>query len=171
MVLDREALKSRLLAFDGWALTVLGEIDADCSKQDGYLDLLLSLCGEPEGAVSNGATWLLKSLLEKGEHLSDAQVAALSSQLAAVKDWMAQLHICQSIGHLTVDADSAASVVSWLSPLLSHERPFIRAWALDALCSVAANHPDYLEVARAAHKAASGDAAASVRARCRNIKL
>ena len=171
MALDRETLKSRLLGFDGRALTVLGEIEADCAGEDGYLDLLLSLGGEPEGAVSNGATWLLKSWLEKGNELSPDEVAALCSQISSLDDWMAQLHICQSIGHMTIGAGDAASLVSWLTPLLTHERPFLRAWALDALCCVAVDHSEYLEAARAAHQAAAGDAAASVRARSRNIKL
>lgn len=171
MALDREALKSRLLDFDGRALTVLGEIEADFAGEDGYLDLLLSLSGEAEGAVSNGATWLMKSWLEKGNDLTPEQVAALCSQISAVNDWMAQLHICQSISHVTIDAGNAALLVSWLAPLLAHERPFLRAWALDALCSIAVDHPEHLEAARAAHHAAAGDAAASVRARTRNIKL
>ncbi len=171
MSLDLETLKTRLLAFDGRGLSVLGEIEATCMHEGGYCDFLIELAGDPEGSVSSGATWLIKARVERGEALSRAQTMILFSWLASVQDWTAQLHICQSVGHLTVEPADAARLASWLTPLLTHKRPFLRAWSLDALCQIARDNSDYAEEARTALAAAAGDTAASVRARARNIQL
>lgn len=171
MPLDLGTLKTRLLAFDGRGLSVLGEIEAACMHEDGYCDFLIELCGDPEGAVSSGATWLIKARMERGEALSRAQTNTLVLRLPSIQDWAAQLHICQSVGGLTVGPAEAAKFVSWLTPLLAHKRPFLRAWSLDALCQIARDNADCAEEARTALTAAADDTAASVRARARNIHL
>ena len=171
MPVDKESLKTRLMAFDGRGLSVLGEIEAACMYHPGYCDVLIELTGDTEGSVSSGATWLIKSNLDRGEALSVEQTKALISQLATVREWPAQLHVCQSIGRLAIDAADTALAVSWLKPLLSHTRPFLRAWSLDALCHIARSSPVYAECAKTALDDAANDSAASVRARARNIHL
>lgn len=158
-------------AFDGRALTTLGEIEAACSGHDGYRDHLIALCDDAESPVSSGATWLLKSLLERGGTLTAEETDALCRRLAGLRDWAAQLHVCQSFRYLAIGAPQAEEVARWLSPLLTHERPFLRAWSMDALCSLADQHTAFAKAAKVAHENAGRDAAASVRARARNIKL
>ena len=56
----------------------------------------------------------------------------------------------------------------WLSPLLNHQRPFLRTWALDGLCHLpnAGQEPEILQHL----DAMENDPAASVRARARALR-
>lgn len=171
MTPDLDNLRSALSAFEGKALTILGEIEAAYGTHSNYVDQLVALAGDPEGTISSGATWLLKSHLEKKGELSAAQTKSLVLGVFALEDWSAKLHLCQSVRFLNVTAALAEPLVSWLEPLLAHRRPFLRAWSLDALCRVATNHSQFRVSAQRALKTAHDDPAASVRARARNIDL
>lgn len=149
---------------------MLGEAEAALSGEPGYIDALTELAVEPQGNVSDGATWLIKSALENGARLSPDQVGRFCEQLEALQSWAAQLHVCQSIRFLEVPRDEAAGLAGWLDPLLSHTRPFLRAWALDALYRLAKQHDSYRKDLERALSAAMDDDAASVRARARNLK-
>jgi hypothetical protein len=108
--------------------------------------------------------------LEAGRELSKLQCRTLISKLETVESWAAQLHLCQVIRHLSPNAQGAEEIVRWLLPLLAHDRPFVRAWSLDALCHVSALYSVYASRAEEALNSATRDAAASVRARARNLK-
>ncbi|WP_343757995.1 hypothetical protein, partial [Parasphingorhabdus litoris] len=133
MALSAAALLNRLQAFDGKAVTLLGEIEAEYRGEANYLDALIALAAHDQAEVSSGATWLIKAALEGGEALSPAQSEALWDEIPAIRYWQAQLHVCQSAAHLTFSADGAATMDRWLTPLLHHDRPFLRAWSVDAL--------------------------------------
>ncbi|WP_229953775.1 hypothetical protein [Parasphingorhabdus litoris] len=169
MALSAAALLNRLQAFDGKAVTLLGEIEAEYRGEANYLDALIALAAHDQAEVSSGATWLIKAALEGGEALSPAQSEALWDEIPAIRYWQAQLHVCQSAAHLTFSADGAATMDRWLTPLLHHDRPFLRAWSVDALCRIAVQHPEYGHAARDAARAAAKDSAASVRARVRQL--
>ncbi len=169
MALSAAALLNRLQAFDGRAVSMLGEIAAEYGAEPAYCDALIALAAHDQAAVSSGATWLIKAALEHGEALSAAQSEALWDEIPAIRYWQAQLHICQCAAYLSFSADGAATMDRWLTPLLHHDRPFLRAWSVDALCRVAAQHPEYGHAARDAARAAAKDSAASVRARIRQL--
>jgi hypothetical protein len=169
MALSAAALLTRLQAFDGRAVSILGEVEADYRGEAEYRDALIALAAHDQAQVSSGATWLIKAALERGEALSAAQSEALWDEIPAIRYWQAQLHICQSAAYLTFSADGAATMDRWLTPLLHHHRPFLRAWSVDALCRIAAQHPEYGHAARDAARAAAKDSAASVRARVRQL--
>lgn len=171
MTPDPEKLRQLLLNFDGRALTILGEIEAAFGARCDYVDQLLSLAADNVDTVSSGATWLLKSRLEQQGELSAGQTETLILGINAVRDWSAQLHLCQSIRFLTVTEPLAEPLVSWLEPLLAHPRPFLRAWSLDALCHVAKHNARFMTKAQHALETARADPAASVKARARNIDL
>ena len=133
----RDELRSRLAEHDDWSVTLLGEAEAALRDQPHYIDALIELAGSVEAHASAGATWLIKSSLEKGRILDGEQTVALVGSLPNVTNWAAQLHLCQSMRMLEVPIDKAEAVAVWLSPLLEHKRPFVRAWALDALAHVA----------------------------------
>ncbi len=50
---------------------------------------------------------------------------------------------------------------------ITHARPFVRAWAVNALCVLAIHHPEFRAAAETARNQALNDTAASVRARAR----
>ena len=137
---ERAALRARLTAFDGRATTILGEAEARFRSRPDYVANLVSLAGDPEPAVSSGATWLIKAHLDAGGTLPAAEGAALLSRLDAIAAWQAQLHLCQIARYLSLEAEQARSFADWLEPLLEHERSFLRAWSLDALCRLALRH-------------------------------
>lgn len=150
-------------------MTLLGETEAQLAGEASYLDGLIALAGEPAGHIADGATWLIKSALESDTKLTAEQVRALCDQLGALPTWGAKLHVCQSLRYLDVPPDDATKLADWVKPLLSHRRPFVRAWSLDALFRLAQQHPIYAADFEAALAAAEQDEAASVRARARHL--
>ncbi len=163
-------LRRDLLAFDGRNLTALGEIAARHEGNLGYLDGLVALADGTNGQVSDGATWLVKAYLEAGGELTKPQCGMLISKLETVENWVSKLHLCQVVRYLSPNVQEAEEIVRWLLPLLSHDRPFLRAWSLDALCHVSALNSAYANRAVEALNSAIRDPAASVRARAKNLR-
>ena len=159
-----------LCAYDGKAVTLLSEAEKRHGSGPAYITELVVLSASDVGHVSNGATWLLKAAAENGVALTPDQTRALIQNLPEICDWLAQLHICQMLGFMAVPAAGAANVAAWLSDLLGHKRPFLRAWSMSALCSLAAQHADFASQAEAALEVANADPAASVRARARGAE-
>lgn len=162
-------LRRRLEDFDGKAVTILGEIEHAFIDAPSYMQTLLTLVADQTPHIGNGATWLIKSALEKGHGLTASQALDVCGQIPSLTDWMALLHICQSIRFMSIPPDHASSIMAHLRPLTAHKRPFLRAWALDAIVHIAARHPEHAEDARLHLKAGLEDTAASVRARARQL--
>ncbi len=164
------SLVDDLRAYDGKAVTLLSEAEARHAGGETYLRELVTLCAYEELHVSDGATWLLKASLEKGIPLPPDETEALLSNLEKIVQWPAQLHVCQMLHALTVPQVAAAPLAEWLSGLLTHKRPFLRAWSMSAFQSLAAQHPGFETQAKAALEAAKSDASASVKARARSFE-
>jgi len=169
-----KVLLEELQAYDGKSTAILGETQARHGSGSSYAADLVDLAASAEAPdsanVSDGATWLLKAHLESGGMLSAATTRRLFETLDQITAWQAQLHFCQMMAHLNIPAYQAAAVAAWLSPLLQHKRPFLRAWSMNALQHVAAQYPAFAANAAAALTAAEGDSAASVRARARKVR-
>ncbi|MEM8725918.1 MAG: hypothetical protein AAGE86_10395 [Pseudomonadota bacterium] len=165
-----DRLRARLAQYDGRATTVLGEAETELGGENGYADALIGLAAEPDGHIADGATWLLKAALESGTPMTSGQADALFGTLPQISSWAAQLHVCQSVRFLPISIESARLLSEWVEPLSIHERPFLRAWALDILARISEGHPAYEALYRKTLEAAEGDPAASVRARARNLK-
>ncbi|EAQ27952.1 hypothetical protein NAP1_10173 [Erythrobacter sp. NAP1] len=165
----RRQLRARLAEYDGQSVTLLGEAEAACSRDPDYFDALIELAGSRKGHVPAGATWLIKSALEAGHKASASQADALVASLPAITGWAAQLHLCQSIGFLDIPPRHTGFVAHWLEPLLEHERPFVRAWSLDALGHLARADESLADRFETALAAGAKDDRASVRARARNL--
>ena len=69
MVDSLQELRDHISAFDGRALTILGEAEARFRDRPDYLESLVALAGDDSEAVSSGATWLIKAHLESGGKL------------------------------------------------------------------------------------------------------
>ncbi|MFK5978419.1 MAG: hypothetical protein QM488_05990 [Rhizobiaceae bacterium] len=170
MVDTIDKLRITLSEFDGHAITLLSEAGAKYSDRTDYLDSLVALSSEGGKGVSNGATWLLKSYLDDGGGMSGEQVSHLLSQVDGIQNWAAQLHLCQSIQYLTVSSADADHLIYWLQPLLDHERPFLRAWSLDAIFRVSSQYSRFDNMLEMALSSGAKDPAASVRAKVRSLK-
>lgn len=168
-----DALREHLSEFDGKATTFLGEAEAALGAKEGYMGALIALLAERQGHVASGASWLIKSALERGGDLSAKHVEAIIQNLPQIEDWSAKLHLCQAIrllGGLGEISDNAAGeLADWLTALLDHNRPFVRAWSLDALGALAKDHADHAAGFNDALVVAMSDEAPSVRARARHL--
>lgn len=164
-----DALRSRLGEYDGKATSLLGEAEAAFSGMHGYIDALITLIAEPHAHIANGASWLLKSSLERGFALTGPQVHRIVSHLPAAPHWAVQLHICQSIRFMELPRETTGPLAHWLCDRLDHERPFVRAWALDGLGAVVTADERFKAAFASALASAREDPAASVRARARNL--
>lgn len=160
-------LYSDLSAFDGRAISILGEIRKKYDASPSFISDLVTHSASDAPNISEGATWIIKSILEDGHSLTPAQTRKLIDGLQSVSRWQAQLHICQMLGSIDVPTESAPAVADWLSPLLKHDRPFLRAWSMNALQHLAVQHDLYSARAQAALVKAKTDKSPSVRARAR----
>lgn len=161
-------LEEALRQFDGKATTALSEIRAKSADEQVLLSKLIGLVGNTEATVSDAATWLIKDMLNDGNRLSIPLTTELVSRLAFVSSWQSQLHLCQSFRFFNLADKHTDVCVDWLRPLLTSDRPFVRAWAMDALQQLASLDPALADKATKALKAAEEDVAASVRARARH---
>lgn len=164
-----DALKNHLLEYDGRAISMLSELAVKFNKDSQFLDEIISLSDDGDGNVSDGATWIIKNHLDERGALTQNQTDGLIGKADNLKDWVSQLHLFQSVSKLVISKENATKLTPWLTALLSHERPFLRAWSLDALCHLGQTFSQYKNDANAALERAKSDTAASVRTRARNI--
>ena len=161
-------LEDALRQSDGKGITTLSEIRAAFAGGRTFLSELIGLVGHDETPISDGATWLIKDRLDDGVRLTRSQTEILVGSLHAISSWQAQLHICQSIRHLEISGSLTDDCADWLKPLLRSDRPFLRAWSMDALQWLGSHSPELAGPVEAALTAAEQDSAASVRARARH---
>ncbi len=155
-----------IAAFDGRSTTILTEAAIRYRDDPGYLDALVSLSVHPDRPVSEGATWMFRAVLKDGIRPTREQVARLIESVSAIEAWQAQLHFCQCVAMLDIPEACRPALVAWLRDRLDAHRPFLRAWALDALC----NLEGPTDEVRALLARMASDEAASVRARVRALR-
>lgn len=158
-----------LSRFDGRSKAVLEEIAVGFPPDEETMGHLVSISADPDGAMQSGATWLLRRHLDAGATLTREQTARLIDTLPDVSDGFARLHLCQLMGRLELDDESAARAVTFVERCLESDHTFVRAWAPDAYWRIAREHDVYRPAARSAVEAALSDPKASVRARARKI--
>jgi len=164
-------LLGELEEYDGKSVTILGEIAHRWSREPCYPEALLELFGKDDPVVQNGASWLFKSFVETGNPVEIDVSAKLTEQAGLLSDWAALLHICQSVQHLSFAPAEARNLGELVFVLLDHDRPFLRAWSLDALVRLSSFDPALHLKAREALARALLDSAASVRARAKKLEV
>ncbi|MBA4613418.1 hypothetical protein H1W37_17290 [Stappia taiwanensis] len=163
-------LEDGLRKFDGTAISSLSEIRAACRGRAGYLNELAAFCADARASVSAGATWLLKAELAEGVELAPEVTAQIVGALDRVVGWQAALHLCQSVEMLELTSAQAGRFLEWARGYADHARPFLRAWSLHARAILGHRFPEFEDEAAIALRTAEADAAASVRARARNLR-
>ena len=158
-------LRNELANYDGQNPSILSEISARHEGQASFLSDLVTLASDEEAVVSEGATWIIKALVEKGRTFRPHDIRRLVGGLDDVTAWQAQLHVCQSIRHVAVPREAEPILEQWVTTLLDAPRPLLRAWALDALCQQRGATSE----TKSLLKRMEADKAASVRARVRNL--
>ena len=163
-------LLEALRAFDGKAISTLLEARRRFGESADFLGELAALIGSQEGAVSDGATWLIKNCAESGRPPGPPEIAAIVAALDAVPTWQAALHLCQGAEFFAFTPDQARRYAEWAAQFLDHKRPFLRAWSMSALQTTARQAPGLAPLAEAALARGEDDRSASVRARARKIR-
>lgn len=161
------AIEDALAEYDGKLTATLSSIRASFGDREEVLSDLVLLVSHDDARISDGATWLIKDLLDDGVPLTPSQSEAIVGRLDAISSWQAQLHVCQMVRHLEMSASLMDACADWLTGLLASDRPFLRAWSMDALQHIAPQRTTLATRAEAALAAAEQDPAASVRARAR----
>lgn len=146
-----------------WGMTLLEAIDRFDGRHVGALRAglagpvdaaaLMNAAEDPGRAVA--ATWAIKALAEAGR-AADLDAARIFGGLLRDLPHEAHLHLLQTMRHLP-----CPSALDAVRPFLSHKRPLLRAWALDAAYLLSGD--------RHLLQDAYQDSAASVRARARNL--
>lgn len=162
-------LRAALAGFDGKAISYLSETGVTYGDASDYLASLVDLASVRDAHIDSGATWLLKEHLERGGALPPAMVSALLQALAGEPSWGAALHILQSVRFLDLTAVNVVPSADLICRYTQSERPFLRAWATDAIWRIAKTNPHLKPQSEAALAAAKDDPAASVRARARQL--
>jgi hypothetical protein len=160
-------LEQALRDYDGRSVTTLSETRARFGNQQGFLRELCAFIRSQEAFISDGATWLIKDCAEDGMPIGANEVAAMLEGLDLVSSWPAALHLCQTVKYLPFTPVQAHRFAIWATPLLEHDRPFLRAWAMDAIQHLATRSTDLTPLAERALAGAKEDEAASVRARAK----
>jgi hypothetical protein len=171
MTLSPDDLAIALLEFDGKNTQTLLSIAGSFCREENYAACLLALLSEGRPNHHDGSSWLLKHHLENGAHLDERETALLTQKLTHLQNWQAQLHICQLVQYLSLTENQVQKVAAWLHPLLTHNRPFLRAWSVSALVDMSHQHKSIKAAAETALAAAKQDSAASVRARVKKLTL
>ena len=122
----KNELKVAIAGFDGRANSILTEARARLGDRPDYDAALVSLAADKAEPVSSGATWLIKHELENGWAMPADAARVLAAALDGVTAWEAQLHLCQSARFIDLPADVLPAWQTWLHPLLTHDRPFLR---------------------------------------------
>ena len=166
----KDALSKAIAGFDGRASTPLTEAKAALGGRADFHRAAVALADDGDAAVSSGATWLIKHELEAGWAMPAGLARALTARLGGVTDDWAMLHLCQSARLMPLAGTDLGIWRDWLAPLLSHDRPFLRAWSLDALCRLGELESAYQAEADGHLARMASDPAASVRARARRLE-
>lgn len=163
-------LLQALRAFDGKAISILSEARTRFGGSVDFLGEIAALIDSQEGSVSDGATWLIKNCAESGIAPRPPEIAVIVARLDKVPTWQAALHLCQTAEFFAFTPTQARRFAEWAAQFLDHERPFLRAWSMNALQYAARQAPDLAELAETALVRAEEDRSASVRARARKVR-
>lgn len=163
-------LKRLLQDFDGVAVSTLSEIRTRHRDAPGFLENFIGLCADPNPNVSSGATWILKAEADDGVTFKSKQIDPLLTSLTEIPNWQGKLHVLQAVGAFELEKKQARILFDWATSIAEHERPFVRAWSINARVVIGMQFKDLLDEALIGLSVAENDPSASVRARSRNIR-
>ena len=164
-------ITTEIAKFDGKDTDILESIAARFSPDTATVQTLYGLAREDEPKLQSAATWLLKRIREDGWSFSRAQVDAVLALFDDVTHWEAKLHLLQMMEEFTVPEKRAVTMLNLLKGegYLGNTNKFVRAWSYNGAAALATQHPALRREVAELLKAGRQDAAASVKARLRNI--
>ena len=161
-------LRAAIRDFDGKAMSLLCEAKVQLRDTPGFWDALYSLTNDEEPLIQAGSTWLVQQSLKCGDLTLAGIAMAVTPRLGELTHWGAILHMLQALDACDRPLPEGPALARFAQTHITHTRPFVRAWAINALCVLAIHHPEFREAAETARDNALNDTAASVRARAHN---
>lgn len=164
-----DELRSRLTAFDGKAVSILSEIAVSFEKTPDLMRGLITLTGDSDPMIQRGASWIVLDRMKAGIPLSQPNWRKLTEMLDKITDWMAVLHVLQSLEQQDPPKNCAPPLARFSARYLDHPRAFLRAWAMSAIHTLSTQDQTLTIQAKRAVAAGLEDPGASVRARARKL--
>jgi hypothetical protein len=168
-VVSISQLEARLQHFDGKHTDSLRRVAERLLPDSATIDQLISLAERSDAPMQTAATWLLKQLQSRNARFTPAQVTRLAEQLCSSGPWESRLHLVQMLPDLAIPAACTEQLFQSLVSALPGRNKFVRAWVYSALHALASQHREYATEVIPLLDQASGDEAASVRARLRQL--
>ncbi len=162
-------LLALLQAWDG-DLRGLHDVAAALPPTSQVAARLVRLSATEAAPVPVAATWILKHWLEAGMALNRRSAGRIAALLRRPLPWQAQLHLLQMLPRLDLTDRAWTALRPRLDPLLASPRPFVRAWAYNALGLLAARDPALRSTVERVFDDALVQEPPSVRARIRHAR-
>ena len=159
---------SELQRWDGKQVDLLKRFYLEWSSRGGFVEHLLEALKGPD--TERAASWLIKHHLEHDQTLDAAEAGRLFACCGSLADWQAQLHVLQTLHWLPIAARDRKRLELFVRTCLSHNKPFVRAWAYSGMDILARRFPALRHEVDAMLSMAMTDEPASVRARIRQLR-
>ena len=165
----RRELELALKNFDGSNLNPLKlalSENVDCPET---LEVLLDRMESGSDTERIGASWILLNRVSLRPWIGAEEQAKALGTLAEDSPWQALLHVLQLLPALPLSRRDCQMIFPVVVELTRHSRPFVRAWAHNAVYAVANWEPTLRAKAERVLLQGSRRDSASVRARLRSV--
>jgi len=150
----------------------LRERAKEWAEQPGYLLVAAEITVGGDCAIQHHGCTLLCDAVDTKVSLPDDVVTLLTENFSSIRDWRAQLGLCQMLSQPKAAARFDPKMVGAFSePLTSSSNAFVRAWATTALVLAAHRDHSLLASAQEAVARCCQDPSKAVQARMRKIRL
>jgi hypothetical protein len=123
-----------------------------------------------EDEVQLGASWLLKRYLESGQKLGPDETFSVLTSANGLKHWGSRLHFLQCLPYLRILNSEKDALAAFIRACVADSNKFVRAWAYNGFFELSEQYPEFNAEVEHYLEMGQSEAAASVRARIRNIK-
>ena len=168
MIAEPDYLRSVLESFDGKTVMPLQAVAEHSEFSLESLDTLLSFIENEDVHFQIGASWIILYATEIHALIGKEAKKRIFEILSWDTNWQIALHFLQLFPFLKIESDEASEILPVLTKLTEHKRPFVRAWAYNALYIAAAENPQLRPLITERLNLALTRENASVRARIRN---
>ncbi|MCF4098909.1 hypothetical protein [Maritalea mediterranea] len=157
-----------LLAFDGKQVAPLKQGLAAADSDD-FL-ALTDYFSHDNVVFQTGATWLVKSALERSKEVPANVVEAMFDAADQYRHWEPKLHALQSVQFLDFAQIKREKVAAALPALSDDKKTLVQVWALDADVRLHVENESQLNRLQQKLNMALEKGAASLKARARQLK-
>lgn len=137
MQADHSRFRSVLEAFDGKEVSPLKLAISSLKFGSESVDALLSFIENEEEKLQVGASWILLNHPETCRWIGEEQKNRILDILSWDTPWQVSLHLLRLYPSLPLSKADCLEYFPVLERMLEHKRPFVRAWAYNALYLVA----------------------------------